>query len=112
MQSIHRLAFVVGLLVSCLTAAAPQQSGDAKSAWLPPDDLQLFERSIARCLRDSYRALGIDLSNDRIGRALVNDLDQYSSSLTVDDVRRAPTEQVADVSFIRCSWFSERQVVR
>ncbi|MEO8923881.1 MAG: hypothetical protein ABI330_13855 [Caldimonas sp.] len=64
-----------------------------------------MERSFARCLKASYRAQNIPPSEARIARAWGNDLDQYSGSLTVDDIRRAPQESIARTLFIRCSWF-------
>ncbi len=71
-----------------------------------------MERSFSRCVKANYLAQKVPLSDARIAHAWSNDLDEYSGSLTIEDIRRAPQDSIDGMPFIRCSWFSERTLPR
>ena len=104
-------ALLLGCLVLWQARATAQTVEEAALPWLPAQEHGLLERSFSRCLKATYQAQNIPPSEGRIARAWSNDLDQLSGSLTADDIRRAPQETVAGLSFIRCSWFSARVAV-
>jgi hypothetical protein len=110
-RSMRRVLLLGCLLFSGARAGAQGVAQAQAAPWLPAAELALIERSFSRCLKASYQAQNIPISDARVARAWSNDLDQFSGSLTAEDIRGAPQETVAGLSFIRCRWFSEHTVV-
>ena len=101
-----RACLLAALTASTALAMAQKQSQEPPAPWLPSAELTLFERSFARCLKARREPFVGRMSDQQVAAALSNDLDALSGSITTDDVRKAPTELVGGVTFIRCGWLA------